>query len=869
MNQRKAGTILSYVHIILNNTISLIYTPYMLRMMGQSEYGLYSTASSFISYLSVLSFGIGGAYIRFNARARANDDRDEERRLNGMFLTIFSLLSLVVLIGGIVFIVLAGKLVENTFSNQELFKLRVIMLILTVNMMVSFICNVFMMALQAYEQFFYVRLVLTIASVLQPVANVFALRAGGRSITITLLSFIIGALSYVAMFIYAKKEIQFEVSFHGFDKKALKEIFVFSGFLFLNTITDQITFSTDNIVLSSVKGTSAVAVYNVGASFKGYFQNFSTSISSVFSPQVNQIVAKNGEMKTLDNIFIKVGRIQFYIVSLILIGYCSIGYDFIRIWAGEDYNDAFYIGLLMMIAVFVPAFQNVGLEIQKAKNMHKARSVVYFAVALINIVMTIPFSIWWSGIGAALATVICMFFGTVIFMNYYYGKYIKLDIIGFWKSIGSILPGYIIPIGIGVLINQLWMINSCVDILLSGIIVVISFAVSTWLFSMNNYERKLIKQPLDKIKKILSKKRKGKNISIMSNEKNRVIEYDIMRIVACFCVIMIHVAVFDQDTLFNYKSLDYQAIKLWGVLSRWAVPAFVMLSGMMILPNADKISIKKLIKQRVLRMLFAYIIWSGVYSFYNTYILGNIYSTSKIKTFIDGCFSGEIHMWYLPMLAGLYIASPLLAILVKKTDKKWIKYWLVCLFIFTSLIPFLVKLNIKFISTVIGSINGYMDLQFMGGWTLYFVLGYFVQNYFFDRKQRNLVYICAAIAFAFSVCATIVYCLFYGEPMGVLSYEYPNIIIFSLGVLVFFKETVSKLELNNNTKRFIISISQLTFGIYLIHVLLLKIWYQIGINIQICQTIISVPIVALSVFISGGIIIWLIRKIPFIGRYIA
>lgn len=508
MNQRKAGTILSYVHIILNNTISLIYTPYMLRMMGKSEYGLYSTAASFISYLSILSFGIGGAYIRFNARARANGDREEERRLNGMFLTIFSALALVVLVGGLIFILLAGKLVENTFSNQELFKLRVIMFILTMNMVVSFICNVFMMALQAYEQFFFVRMVLTIAGVIQPLANVFALRAGGRSITITLLSFIIGTFTYVVMFIYARKQIRFEVSFHGFNKEVLKEIFVFSGFLFLNTVTDQITFSTDNVVLSSVKGTSAVAVYNIGASFKGYFQNFSTSISSVFSPQVNQIVAINGEMKELDAIFIKVGRIQFYIVSLILIGYCSIGHGFIRIWAGEDYSDAFYIGLLMMIAVFVPSFQNVGLEIQKAKNMHKARSIVYFAIALINILMTIPFSIWWSGIGAALATAICMFFGTVLFMNFYYAKYIKLDIIGFWRSIGTILPGYIIPVALGGMINRLWVIDSFIDVLMAAITIVVVFMASIWLFSMDTYERNIIRRPMSKAKqKLLGEKR--------------------------------------------------------------------------------------------------------------------------------------------------------------------------------------------------------------------------------------------------------------------------------------------------------------------------------------------------------------------------
>lgn len=507
MNQRKAGTLLSYAYIIITNTISLFYTPYMLRMMGQSEYGLYGTASSFISYLSVLSFGIGGSYIRFNARARASGDRDEERRLNGMFIIVFSVLSLLVLVVGLIFIALAGRLVKETFSSQELFKLRVIMLILILNMMVSFICNIFMMALQAYEQFFFIRIALLIAGIVQPIVNVIALSLGGRSITITLVSFVIGLLTYLAMFLYARKVIQFEVLFSGFQKDVLKEIFVFSGFLFLNSITDQITFSTDNVVLSATKGTTAVAVYNVGSSFKGYFQNFSTSISSVFSSRVNQLVAQNRPMKELDEIFIRIGRIQFYVVSLVLIGYCSIGHSFICLWAGEDYSNSFYIGLLLMIAVTVPAFQNVGLEIQKAKNMHKARSIVYFLVALVNVGVTIPLSQRWAGIGAAFATMISMFIGTVVFMNIYYWKKVGLNIPLFWKSIASILPGYSAPILIGVLIWRFFQIDCYLDVLLSAFVISLVFLLSIWVFSMNDYEKSLLREPIKRVLKLFIRKR--------------------------------------------------------------------------------------------------------------------------------------------------------------------------------------------------------------------------------------------------------------------------------------------------------------------------------------------------------------------------
>ena len=500
MNQRKAGTLLTYAYIILSNTISLFYTPYMLQMMGQSEYGLYGTASSFISYLSVLNFGIGGAYMRFNAKCRAEKDREAEKRLNGMFLTVFSILAFLVLIGGMVCVFLAGQLVEETFTEQELVKLRIIMILLTVNLAITFIFNVVTMALQAYEKYVFIRSVILVAALLTPVINIIALNMGGRAIAISAISLALSILSYMLYFIYARKVIKLQFAFKGFRKDVMIEIFIFSGYLFLNSITDQITNSTDSIILSAVKGTAAVAVYTVGASFKSYFQQFSAAISGCFAPMLNMMVAQNAGIKAIDDVFKKVGRIQFYVVSLILIGYLSIGEKFVCLWAGEDYSDSFYIGLLLMIAAFIPAFQNVGVEIQKALNKHKARSIVYFLIALLNIAMTIPFSIWWTGIGAAFATMISMLLGHGLFMNYYYGKEIGLDIIGFWKSIGGILPGYVAPCLAGILINRYVYIDSFVDILLCAICIIIIFVISVWLISMNRYEKDLVISLLKKMK---------------------------------------------------------------------------------------------------------------------------------------------------------------------------------------------------------------------------------------------------------------------------------------------------------------------------------------------------------------------------------
>lgn len=71
VSQLKAGAFLNYVVILLNLAVGLLYTPYMLRMMGQSEYGLYSLVASVISYLTVLDLGMGNATIRYTAKFRA------------------------------------------------------------------------------------------------------------------------------------------------------------------------------------------------------------------------------------------------------------------------------------------------------------------------------------------------------------------------------------------------------------------------------------------------------------------------------------------------------------------------------------------------------------------------------------------------------------------------------------------------------------------------------------------------------------------------------------------------------------------------------------------------------------------------------
>ena len=143
MNQKKAGVLLSYGQTALSTLISLTYTPVMLRLLGQSEYGLYTLVNGFVSNLSLLSFGMGSAYMRYYSRAEAQDGEDGVARINGMFMTIFFAISLLCLLTGGVLVANVKNIFAAKLTAKELDTAKILMALLVVNIAASFPASVF------------------------------------------------------------------------------------------------------------------------------------------------------------------------------------------------------------------------------------------------------------------------------------------------------------------------------------------------------------------------------------------------------------------------------------------------------------------------------------------------------------------------------------------------------------------------------------------------------------------------------------------------------------------------------------------------------------------------------------------------------
>ena len=274
-------------------------------------------------------------------------------------------------------------------------------------------------------------------------------------------------------------------------------MWIFTFFIFLNQIVDQINWSVDKFLLGRLAGTVSVAVYGVGSQINTLYIQLSSSVSNVFVPKVNRIVAETGNDDELTDLFTRVGRIQFMIMSLILSGFIFFGKPFIRYWAGSEYKDAYYITLFLIIPVTVPLIQNLGIEIQRAKNKHKARSVVYFFIAIANIFVSIPLIKLFGPCGAAFGTTLSLVAGNVLFMNWYYNNKLGINIKYFWKNIFGFVPSFIIPSIIGVIFFVIGA-NQIKVLALQIIVYTIVFCLSLYMFGMNKEEKDIILKPVRK-----------------------------------------------------------------------------------------------------------------------------------------------------------------------------------------------------------------------------------------------------------------------------------------------------------------------------------------------------------------------------------
>lgn len=355
------------------------------------------------------------------------------------------------------------------------------------------------------------------------------------------------------------------------------------------------------------------------------------------------------------------------------------------------------------------------------------------------------------------------------------------------------------------------------------------------------------------------------------SHNNSFLYIDYLRALAIFLVVIFHVSASYFIIYFNKNMSVFWVSDIINSFARICVPIFIMVSGTLLLQKekSDE-SIKLFLSKRFNKIFLPFVFWSIFYLIWR-YTYSNIYTnvtyvsiSESIKDFIQG--NTYYHLWFIYMIIGLYLITPILRLIVKNANDSQILYFIFIWFIATPVYKILsVFLHIK--------VN--VDLGFLTGYVGYYLLGFYLHNHQLNKSTKKVFYLLYTVSFLI---------LLYGKYLSYIpayhkkfiyfnGYTSPNIIFMSITIYIIFKNINYKL---NNIKpilnNLIVLVSRMSFGIYFIHVLLLQLIKNAYItffhDFYVGNPMLSLFSITFIVFIFSFIIIWLLKKVQIIKHFI-
>lgn len=486
--QIKWGAVLSYVAIAFNIISGLIYTPWMVETIGQSQYGLYTLANSLIT-MFLVDFGLSSATSRYLSKYNAEGDKEGAERFLGAVYKLYLLIDAVIFTILVVVFFLLDKIYVN-LTPQELEQFKVVYVISGLFSVINFPFVTFNGILTAYEKF----IPLKVADVLYRLFNVgftvAALLMGYGLYALVTVHAVVGLLVLLFKFIVIQKTVPAKVQFRNTPKGIYKEIFGFSIWVTVATLAQRLVFNITPSILGIVASSAAIAVFGIVTTIEGYTYTITTAINGMFMPKISRIMTKENVQEDLNPLFLSVGKFQYALNGLIVTGLAVLGQHFIQLWMGPDYAQAYY-GILLVI---IPGLFYNSLQIANTTmtvmNKVKQSAFVNVLTGVTNVALSFPLSKLFGVTGACVSICIAYILRDVLLLIIYH-RQLPLDVLGFIKKCYLRMS---VPIAVtilcGVGINRLISDGGWLIFLVKAAMVAVIYIASMLVFGFDKQEKR-------------------------------------------------------------------------------------------------------------------------------------------------------------------------------------------------------------------------------------------------------------------------------------------------------------------------------------------------------------------------------------------
>lgn len=428
MGQKKVGLLLSYITLLTSSILAIVLTPFMLRSLGDIEYGLYQSISSFIGVLAVLDFGTGITATKNISEYRLKGDKDGESNYLAMQMLINGIIALVIIVVGCIFAISIDSIFKNGFSVAELEKARILACLYVINVVITMFGNTFQGVITGYQKFA-VGNSFALGKILLRFLLIFILlKFGMDSVAISIADIVATSVFTLSCVAYIVPCLKVKIHLKKFDKALFIGTMTFSSALFLQTIVNQINNSIDKVLLGAFLGGIAVTLYSVAMSIYLIYGSLAGAVRNIMLPDAVELISDRATGEEITSFIVKGGRLQFAVLGYILFGFILVGKEFIYLWVGDGYNISWYITIILMIPTLFQLSTNITETILDAMGKRMTRSIILLAGAIFNLFTTIFLVKLIGVIGAPIATAVsCVLFGIVI-LNIYHKQVMGLNV---------------------------------------------------------------------------------------------------------------------------------------------------------------------------------------------------------------------------------------------------------------------------------------------------------------------------------------------------------------------------------------------------------------------------------------------------------
>lgn len=506
MGKRNIGIVLSYAETIFNMVCGLFLSVFLLRHLGDLEYGLYQTVAAFVAYLVMLEFGVGTVMARNIALCRSSGDELKKKKNIATLWYTAVFLSMIILIIAAVFCANIGNIYRHTMQPEQVIYAQKIFSFMAIYMVVSFFTNTLNGLLLGMEQYVFAKAMSIVRILLRTGLLVAVITLLPYAIYIAVIDLCLSVCVFCCTFLYCKHQYKIELKLRFFDKSILASSFPLCAALLLQTVINQANSSVGKIIVGIGLSLEGVALYSVAQYIQSMLSAVATIPLSMYMPQVAKDVSAGLKGKELTKTLVQPCRLVVIVSGTLLFGFVAVGRQFIEICYGPTKLPAWGYVLVAALPSFVNMTSGVVVNVLDVINKRLVRSLILVATMVLNICLTVFLLPRYAVLAPFIGVAVSVLLGNILVMNFYYWKVLRLDMLWLYKQAYQGLLVYQLLSSAVAFCAASAIENIYLSFVFGGGLYVLLLGGLIWCFGLGQDEKKRVK---DKLVKVFKKGEKG------------------------------------------------------------------------------------------------------------------------------------------------------------------------------------------------------------------------------------------------------------------------------------------------------------------------------------------------------------------------